>query len=170
MGVDLAIQQVLFALLTDEHGSTTTAQMWPEHLFRDLSSGSERILNIHDIASNVGLSRELPRYGPRISDSRDPFVQYPLLVRFRGLDRPESLEAVSPDALDAAFGPGVKLKRIMIQITDEPVTDRIKTRLPWLEEVGRVRGTIIPKGEGSLAHARPVKLVGPSDFTTELYK
>ncbi|HZF41958.1 MAG TPA: hypothetical protein VEZ48_00945 [Sphingomonadaceae bacterium] len=51
-------------------------------------------------------------------------MQYPLLVRFRELNWPESLEAVAPDALDQAFGPGVKLKRITAHITDEPVNQR----------------------------------------------
>jgi hypothetical protein len=170
VAVDLGNQQVLFALLKDENGGLGTVQMWPEHLFKDLTRGSERIRNIRQIASNEGVSRELPRFRPAISDSTEPFVNYPLLVRFRALDRPDSLEAVSPDALDKAFGAGVKLKRISVQITDQPVTNAIKKRLPWLEGVGRARSTLIPKPPRRLADAAPVQLVSPGDFTTELYK
>jgi len=170
VAVDLGNHDVLFALLTDEEGSSTTGKMWPEHLFKDLSSGSERVRNIRKIASNEGVSRELPRFFPAISNSREPMVQYPMLVRFRALDRPESLEAVAPDALDRAFGPGVKLKRISVQITDEPVTNGIKKRLPWLEDVGRIRGSLIPNPPRLLRDSVPVQLVGSSDFTTELYK
>ena len=170
VAVELGDQQLLLALLVDEKGHSGTVQMWPERRFEDLSSGSERIRNIRDIASNEGLSRELPRFLPAISDSREPMVQYPLLVRFRDLDRPETLEAVDPDALDQAFGAGVKLKRIMVQITDEPVTDRIKKRLPWLEEVGRVRGSLIPNPPRLMRDSVPVQLVSSSDFSTELYQ
>jgi len=170
VAVDLGNRNVLFALLIDEEGNSTTGKMWPENLFKDLSSGSERVRNIRRIASHEKLTRELPRFFPAISDSREPMVQYPLLVRFRALDRPESLEAVSPDALDEAFGPGVKLKRIAVQITDEPVTVGIEKRLPWLQEVGRGRSTLIPDPPRRMGDAKPVQLVGPSDFTTELYK
>lgn len=170
VAVDLGNDNVLFALLVDEDGNSSTGKMWPERLFEDLSSGSERIRNIRRIASNAGLSRELPRYRPAISSSREPMVQYPMLVRFRELDRPESLEAIAPDALDQAFGAGVKLKRISVEITDEPVTVGIKKRLPWLEEVGRIRGTLIPNPPRRLKDAKPVQMVSSSEFTTELYK
>ena len=170
IAVDLQNQQVLFALLIDANGDAGTLQLWPEHLFEDLGSGSERIRNLRRIASNEGLSRELPRFRPAISDSREPSVNYALLVRFRALDRPESVETVAPDDLDQAFGTGVKLTRISVEITDEPVTYGIKTRLPWLEDVGRVRATLIPNPPRRLADSVPVQLVSPSDFTTELYK
>lgn len=170
VAVDLGNGRTLFALLVDEQGDGGGIQMLPERLFRDLSSGSERVRNIKDIASNEGLVRDVPRFWPAISDSREPMVQYPLLVRFRSPDQPESIEAVAPDALEQAFGPGVRLKRITAEITDAPVTDGIKRRLPWLAEVGRVRGTLIPNPPRFLKDSTPVQRVNPGDFTTELYK
>ena len=170
VAVDLGNGRTLFALLVDEQGDGGGIQMLPERLFKDLSSGSERVRNIKDIASNEGLVRDVPRFWPAISDSREPMVQYPLLVRFRSPDQPESIEAVAPDALDLAFGPGVRLKRITAEITDAPVSDGIKRRLPWLEEVGRVRGTLIPNPPRFLKDTTPIQRVNPSDFTTELYK
>lgn len=170
VAVDLDNGNVLFALLIDEEGNEATGKMWPEHLFKDLSSGSERVRNIRRIGSHHGVVRELPRYFPAISASREPMVQYPMLVRFRSPDRPESLEAVDPEALSAAFGSGVKLKRFTVQITDEPVTVGIKKRLPWLEQIGRQRGTLIPNPPRLLKDGKPVQYVSPSDFTTELYK
>ena len=170
VAVDLGGEQVLFALLKDESGDLGTVPMLPEKVFADLTSGSERVRNLRQIASNEGLVRELPRFGPRISDSREPFVQYPLLVRFRDLDQPESLEAVAPDALGQGFGSGVKLKRITVQITDDPVTNDIKKRLPWLEQVGRTRATLIPNPPRLLKDSVPIQRVSSSDFSTELYK
>jgi hypothetical protein len=161
----------LFALLVAEDNHKRWVQMWPEHLFRDLSSErSERVRILRDIASHEGAERVLPRWGPRISDSREPMGEYPMLVTFRDLRDPTSLQAVAPEALDRSFGAGVTLKAIRIQITDEPVTTGIKARLDWLEPVGRERGTLIPKSSGSLRNAPPVQLVGPHAFTTELYK
>lgn len=57
---------------------------------------------------------------------------YPLLVRFRDLNNPASVEKVDPNDLAASFGPGVRLRRIVVQVTDEPVTEGIEKRLPWL--------------------------------------
>jgi hypothetical protein len=170
--VDLGGGRRLFALLIGEDSNESTVQMWPEHLFRDLSSErSERVRILRDIASNQGAERVLPRWGPRLSDSREPMNHYPLLVTFRDLRDPTSLEAVDPEALDRSFGAGVTLRAIKIQITDEPVTTGIKARLDWLEPVGRERATLIPKPSGrSLSNAPPVQLVGSDAFTTELYK
>ncbi len=57
-----------------------------------------------------------------------------LFVRFRELDKPATIEEVDPERLDAAFGPGYALRRVTIQLTDEPVTSGIERRLPWLPE------------------------------------
>jgi hypothetical protein len=169
--VDLGGGRTLYALLVGEDRDKGTVQLWPEHLFQDLSSArSDRIKLIRDIASNKGAERVLPRWGARISDSRDPMVEYPLLVRFRDRNDPTSVEAVDPEALDRSFGPGVALKAIKVQITDEPVTTGIKARLPWLEPVGRERSTLIPNPPRLMKDAAPIQLVSPSAFSTELYK
>ena len=54
--VDLGNDNVLFALLVDEKANSSTGKMWPENLFKDLSSGSERVLGFLRIASNEGAS------------------------------------------------------------------------------------------------------------------
>lgn len=57
---------------------------------------------------------------------------YPMLVTFSDLGDPASVERVDPDDLAASFGDGVRLKRVTVQMTDDPVTTGITTRLPWL--------------------------------------
>ena len=111
---NLGSDKVLFALLVDEDGNSSPGTMWPERLFEDLEF---RIRSQSATSDGLLLKRglylrasTLPTRYFRIL--REPMVQYPMLVRFRELDRPESLEAVAPDALDQAFGAGVKLKRI----------------------------------------------------------
>lgn len=58
-------------------------------------------------------------------------LSYPKMVRFRDLADPKTAEFVPPGDLASAFGPGVSLKRIALQIVDEPVSKDIPKRLPW---------------------------------------
>jgi hypothetical protein len=169
--VDLGGGRALYALLIGEAAHESEGQMWPERLFGDLGSHrSDRVAMLRDIASNEGSERVLPRWEPPISSSREPINRYPLLVTFRDPRDPASLEAVDPEALHRAFGPGVTLKAIKVRITDDPVTVGIEARLKWLEPVGRERATLIPNPPRLLKDAAPVQLVGPGAFSTELYK
>lgn len=59
---------------------------------------------------------------------------YPLLVTFRDIADPASVEQVDPADLASSFGPGVRLKRITVEITDDPVTTGIEKRLGWLSD------------------------------------
>jgi hypothetical protein len=61
-----------------------------------------------------------------------PRSHYPLLVAFMDINDPNSVREVDPDNLAATFGPGVSLKRITLEITDEPVTEgKIESVLGW---------------------------------------
>jgi hypothetical protein len=60
----------------------------------------------------------------------------PMLVRFRDISDPKTVELVHPYNLSATFGPGVVFRRAAIEITDDPVTTRIDTVLPWLAGLG----------------------------------
>ena len=55
----------------------------------------------------------------------------PYFVRFRNIADPKSVEQVDPDDLAKSFGPGVKLKSLTVQMTDEPVTSGIEKRFLW---------------------------------------
>ena len=55
---------------------------------------------------------------------------YPTLVRFRDPSEITSMEVVDPEDLAAAFGPSVYLRRILLQVTDDPVTKTIRNRMP----------------------------------------
>jgi hypothetical protein len=56
----------------------------------------------------------------------------PILVRFKDEADPKTVEAVDPGNLAATFGEGVRLKRVIIEITKDPVTTDIQKRLTWL--------------------------------------
>jgi len=55
-----------------------------------------------------------------------------LLIRFRDLDDPATAERVDPFDLAASFGPGVKLLRATIEMTNDPVTTGLDQKLPWI--------------------------------------
>nr|WP_145959098.1 hypothetical protein [Rhizobium sp. ACO-34A] len=98
---------------------------------------------------------------------------YPLLVTFDDVSDPLSLKRVERDDLISAFGEGYSLKSVELTITDEPVTEGVVQKiLPWLDDVGRERGTIIPNPPRRLRDAADPSLqyLGPLKFSTELYK
>lgn len=51
-----------------------------------------------------------------------PEGQYPLLVTFGDITDPASVKLVDPADLAASFGPGVRLKSVTLEVTDEAVT------------------------------------------------
>lgn len=60
---------------------------------------------------------------------------YPLLVTFTDIDDPRSVQRVDPANLAASFGPGIRLKRITVEVTDDDVTTGFEKQLRWLERV-----------------------------------
>ncbi|WP_162256672.1 hypothetical protein [Mesorhizobium sp. Root695] len=58
-----------------------------------------------------------------------PRSRYPLLVTFPDPNDPTSLRKVDPGDLVAAFGSGVSLKRITLEITDDKVTGNVGDQL-----------------------------------------
>lgn len=66
------------------------------------------------------------------SPAEVPPSDYPLLVTFRDIADPASVERVDPTNLVATFGAGYVLRKISVQTTKEPVTSGILQKLPWL--------------------------------------
>lgn len=76
------------------------------------------------VISNGGLSAELPRKA------------YPLLATFTDVGNPMTIRKVDPDNLAATFGPGVSLRRITLETTNEAITEGgVKKVLNWLGEL-----------------------------------
>ncbi|SDG66423.1 hypothetical protein SAMN05216338_10023 [Bradyrhizobium sp. Rc2d] len=61
-----------------------------------------------------------------------PLKDLPVLARFGDPNVPTSVALVDPRDLAASFGPGVTLKNVTVEITDDPITTGIDARLPWL--------------------------------------
>jgi hypothetical protein len=138
--VDLGSRGVLFALLrSDTNPGWAGGAMELVTPHPGEGAGADRYARWHArMVANTGL-HELPRNSPSRHRKFDPPIKpgdppsdYPMLVRFRNMADPMSVEKVDPDDLTASFGKGVKLKRITVQLTDDAVTTGIEKRLGWL--------------------------------------
>lgn len=109
--VELAPGKYLFAVLGDE-GSRALATFLP-----DIVDNKEKATRFETLRETRDVSRN----------------RYPLLVTFANIADPRSVQKVDPDNLAATFGPGVSLRRITLEITDEKVTSgEIARLLDWL--------------------------------------
>jgi hypothetical protein len=88
----------------------------------------QRDVRTHYYDREASLKTLLRQTGPRDV----PFVALPKLARFRNGDDPRLLVHVSPDNLATTFGPNVQLKRVILQLTDDPITPPPTIWPQWL--------------------------------------
>jgi hypothetical protein len=89
----------------------------------------------NDSGEKQALLRELLRQsGPR----EVPFIVLPELARFVDADGQHELVQVSPYDLAASFGPGVQLKRVILQLTNASTTPQPQVWPRWLKESGKM--------------------------------
>jgi hypothetical protein len=73
-----------------------------------------------------------------VADVADvPLAMLPMLVRFRDLNVPTTVELVEPDNLAKSFGPDFRIERATINITTEPVTRGVVESVmpPWFADM-----------------------------------
>ena len=120
IAVDLGRRGLLFALLSAD-GNRKKSLQEIDFVFaafpREGRQAYDEIMR--------GLAKSKPK-------TQIPLDILPMLVCFRDIADPKSVERVDPNNLAAAFGPGVTLKRATLGITDQPITTGIEKRLPWL--------------------------------------
>lgn len=83
-----------------------------------ISIDGRTLMQVRALASNVELQLDLPS------------ILYPMLVIFRDPSDPKSVEPIEANDLARHFGSGVRLKRIILAVTDEPITRGIMKKLP----------------------------------------
>lgn len=154
VAVDLPNGQMLFALLKTSaiHGDLAGLSMTAldPSFNNDVVESAARLAQRKDV-------REFARVEPK---------EYPMLVRFRDIADPKTVELVEPDSLSAVFGDGYGLRRITIAITDDEVATGIKTRLAWLaDHTGTLvyRPREMPIGEMPKSH----RLTGGAFYSGE---
>ncbi|MEO7178569.1 MAG: hypothetical protein ABIW83_06980 [Allosphingosinicella sp.] len=119
--VDLPNGRTIFALLAGGRSSGGGAASIGVHLLTAAERASMREFEAGKILGKAQRTVDLPRQA------------YPLLVTFRDLADPTTIEGVDPDST-VQFGPGGRLRRITISSTRKPVTEGIRKRLPWVSE------------------------------------
>ena len=125
--VDLGSSGLLFAVLTGP------ARFDDGHPLGVNPTDPEAILSNFHSTGRQGTTYESLDDLARRRDVIDvPFSDLPELVRFGDIRNPGSMEQVNPDELAVKFGPGVKLVRATLAITDAPISSGIETRLTWL--------------------------------------
>ena len=75
-----------------------------------------------------------------------PHEALPLLIRFRDTNRPDTVECVDPEHMEASYpsAASVKLVHATLAIVNEPVTaGRLDKLLPWLTLSNRERGPLM---------------------------
>jgi hypothetical protein len=85
-----------------------------------LAPGASR----NDIGAYVAAVRQLARASNGEVKAELPRAEWPMMVRFRDINDPKSVEQVAPAEIGA--------RRIMVETTRDPITTEIERRLSWL--------------------------------------
>lgn len=161
VAVDLPGGKTMFALLRSDNDID-----WASRVFVLLAPKRKQTFedSLDDVLEVKG-EQALPRMWPAVSTIPERSA-YPMLVTFGDLAKPASVAEVDPYDLAATFGEGVKLKRITVELTDDPVTTGIEERLGWVRgHIGTLvyRPRDLPIGEMPLEH----RLNGSDFFRTK---
>ena len=110
-----------------------------------------------------GASLELYPEIPKM-DSLDSGNALPMLVRFAVQHDPRTVEQLKPEELERVFGSGVRIKRITVSITADPVTNFLENHLEGLgiNKNESLDGDFRPTTRPTLAQK-----LGYNDFTRE---
>lgn len=159
LALDLPGGKTLFALLktVNTSGHDDLAYMSMRSL--DPAFNYNRAESAQRIASGDGLK----------SPAEVVPSDYPLLVTFRNVADPTSVEAVDSTKLAANFGAGVRLKRILVELAAGSVTVGIEKKLGWLLTH---RGTLKPNPPPFLDDPKDpdLRLLSAASFSTEIRK
>ena len=141
--VDLGERGVLFALLKGAFGSHDHAKRFLFEVFE---------------SSYGGTTLEGAKYYSQLKNVKTEveLKHYPMLVTFSDVGNPKTVKNVlevdmgdgsylteykiKTDRFEEIFGEGVYLKKITVEMTDEPVTWGIEKLLPWLPDRKNVTG------------------------------
>jgi hypothetical protein len=94
--------------------------------------------NSGSIQKKTALDELLRQSGPRDL----PFVVLPEFIRFQDVDGQHKYVHIRPDDLASAFGSAVELKRVVLQLTNDPVTPLPEIWPQWLKQRGQMEGVV----------------------------
>jgi hypothetical protein len=179
VAVDLPGGRTLFALLRSEDSvdwaTNIVFRLTPTETRPDKKDGFDATFaaTFEKMRANRGL-QQIPHFKPVENQWQKPDApernQWPMLVTFTDIRDPKSVAKVDPDHLDATFGKGVSLKRITVQITDDPVTGGIEKRLGWLGDYHRRNARLNGSTNIAISTNDLADNLGAGSFSTELEK
>lgn len=174
--VDLPGGRTLFALLSGESRSAD----WADYAMFSVMPLPEKGPGQKDSdALGIGIDRiianktlmVLPRMiAAPITAAQARVSAYPMLVRFGDIKDPKSVTLVDPDDLEKSFGPGVTLRRITVQITDDPVTTGIEKRLGWWRKFRDLHFDGTSNVSEDMTTTELAAHMSPGNFSTEYRK
>ncbi len=132
--VDLGARGTLFVLLSSDRTRATLSRP-REHTSAEAGRSAMWVYygdSFGDLPPDRTGKRQLDEFMRNRAIVEIAPNSLPMLVRFRDINDPKSVERVDPEHLDASFGSGAKLVRATVEITDEPVTTGIEKRLGWV--------------------------------------
>jgi hypothetical protein len=141
--LDLGTRGMLFALLQGNRVGLSEGDGFPGHVLLQVF-GNRPTPRSSVLETMRTLKKERPR-------AVLPRQYYPMLVRFRDINDPTSVEQVDPSDLARYFGPGVGPLNAVIEVTNAAVTTGIERRLDWLGDV-RKRGGALDGSRSSFSN------------------
>lgn len=121
VAVDLGRRGTLFALLSVRDDPFHAAKIAPAALMPVIDSRGTAEAAINNLRAMRDVRGAVPV----------PRRVYPVLVNFRDIRDPNTVMEVDPDRLEARFGPGVHLRAITVEMSDDALTSTIPARFPW---------------------------------------
>ena len=159
VAVDMGEKGVLFALLKGDP-TRPESSGFSEPLFIALRAFTKSGNVIDDM-------RHLNQNKPKTNLD---FNLLPMLVRFRDINDPKTVELVDPNDLEKTFGADVKLVSATLEITDEGVTRGwVRKYLSWFDKWQKHGGNIMGKEyfEPNLPPLPPETFLIPMNFIQE---
>ncbi len=123
VAVILGEKGILFSLLKDNYSGTGL----PPYLLLNAFNMKLGASDVIDLMRN--LDKERPR--PKVQLE---FHKLPMLVHYRDINDPKTVELVDPNDLEKTFGKGVKLVSATLEITDGPMTSEIRKYMPSFDK------------------------------------
>lgn len=117
-------------------GEAAIVEVAPGRYLFALLDGDETLYRTFNLFF-PGQDKDYIAFANSLQGSREsrvlPQKSYPMLLTFGDSANPKTAKQVDPANLAAAFGSGVRLKGMTLEITDEAVTEgRVETVLEWL--------------------------------------
>ncbi|WP_341713052.1 hypothetical protein [Erythrobacter sp.] len=138
VAVDLGDAGVLFALLRSKQRVDWAGNIMFLVAPPGVSADGDRFRGRYQNMLAMRREVSLPQFY-KTSHTERRSTGIPMLVTFEDLSDPTTIIEVDPDNLAATFGDGYSLKRVAVQMTNEPVTVGIVNRLGWLDNLAAYR-------------------------------